>query len=97
LNEIINAIDVEIVKLQQVRAMLAGSSDLVSGLESIAKRGRPKGSVNKPVVPAKTSLKRVLSAAGKARIAAAQKARWAAQKTVKKREKKPAAQAESVE
>ncbi len=96
MNEILEAIDVEIAKLQQVRAMLAGSADAISGLETLAKRrGRPKGSGNKSAAPAKKSAKRVMSAEGKARIAAAQKARWAAQKTAKKRAAKKAIAAES--
>ncbi len=95
MNEILEAIKVEIAKLQQVRAMLVGSSDAISEVESVAKRrGRPKGSVNKPAAPAKKSAKRVMSAEGKARIAAAQKARWAAQKTAKKRAAKKAVAAE---
>lgn len=93
-NEILEAIDQEILKLQQARALLA-DAPAVQAAKSVAgkpatgkRRGRPKGSVNKkaevaaPVVvkPAK----RTISAEGKARIAAAQKARWAAQKKTSK-------------
>jgi hypothetical protein len=62
-NEIVDAIDKEIARLQQVRSLLAGSQV--------------------PVRPAKTmrrAKKRVMSAEGRARIAAAQRARWAKQK-----------------
>jgi hypothetical protein len=93
-SEIIEAIDQEILKLQQARALLA-DAPAVQATKPVAvksatgkRRGRPKGSVNKkaeiaaPVVikPAK----RTLTAEGKARIAAAQKARWAAQKKTSK-------------
>ncbi len=100
MNEILEAIDVEIAKLQQVRAMLAGGTDVVATVESLTKRrGRPKGSVNKTAAPAKTSTKRVLSVEGRARIAAAQKARWAAKKTANKRAARKASvtQAEAAE
>jgi hypothetical protein len=88
-NEILEAIDQEIFKLQQARALLADASAIQVAKPATGKRrGRPKGSVNKkaevaaPVVvkPAK----RTLTAEGKARIAAAQKARWAAQKKANK-------------
>lgn len=93
-NEILEAIDQEILKLQQARALLA-DAPVIQAVKPVAakpatgkRRGRPKGSVNKkaetvaPVVvkPAK----RTMSAEGKARIAAAQKARWAAQKKTSK-------------
>ena len=72
--EIISAIDGEIIKLQQVRSLLTIYSDPTS---SIAKRGpgRPKKALETQTTP-----KRVLSAEAKARIAAAQKKRWAAHK-----------------
>jgi hypothetical protein len=97
-NEILEAIDQEILKLQQARALLADAPAIQAVKTAAAKpatgkrRGRPKGSVNKkaeviaPVVTRKT--RAPLSAEGKARIAAAQKARWAVQK---KAEAKPAA------
>ncbi|MBB5060678.1 hypothetical protein HDF16_005414 [Granulicella aggregans] len=93
-NEILEAIDQEILKLQQAHALLA-DAPVIQAVKPVAakpatgkRRGRPKGSVNKkaetvaPVVvkPAK----RTMSAEGKARIAAAQKARWAAQKKTSK-------------
>lgn len=68
-NDIVSALDAEIAHLQQVRALLVGT-------EQPAKRrpGRPKGSIG--ANPDRTvPRKRVMSAAGKARIAAAQRAR----------------------
>jgi hypothetical protein len=92
-SEIVEAIDQEISKLQQARALLAEVPAIQAAKPAAGKRrGRPKGSVNKkavaiaPVVAKKT--RAPLSAEGKARIAAAQQARWAAQK---KAEAKPVA------
>jgi hypothetical protein len=65
--EIIQTIDAEIARLEQARALLNGHT-------APAKRGRPFGS--KPVATSKP-VRRKLSAEGRARIAAAQKARWA--------------------
>jgi hypothetical protein len=82
-NAIIEQIDAEISKLQQAKALL--NSVGVASTKRAA--GRPKSVVAariRSVSPAKP-VKRVMSAEGKARIAAAQKARWAAQrKQVKK-------------
>jgi hypothetical protein len=95
-NQILSAIDAEIAKLQQARALLNGSSEpaatkrgpgrpkkIAAKANGIAKPvaakrgpGRPK----KVVAPAKAVAKRTLSEEGKARIAAAQKRRWAAAK-----------------
>lgn len=65
--QILSAIDDEISKLQQARKLLqsSGGSKLVSGLSS---NGR------------KTRARRTLSPEARARIAAAQKRRWAKQK-----------------
>ena len=78
--EILAAIDEEISRLQQVRSLLAGNPD---GRGSRGRRGAaipatafPFGAGQAPA-PRKP---RKLSAAGRARIAAAQKARWAKQK-----------------
>jgi hypothetical protein len=60
---ILAEIDAEILKLQQVKALLTGSTSKRSP-------GRPSNSV--PIAK-----KRTMSAEGRARIAAAQKARWA--------------------
>src|SRR5258708_38858074 len=68
---IIEEIDAEISRLQQAKVILTGTTI------SRGRPGRPKTTslVSKPV-PAKLT-KRVMRAEGKARIAAAQKARWA--------------------
>jgi hypothetical protein len=67
--EIIQTIDAEIARLEKARELLNGH------IGTPAKRGRPLGST----VTTKTTAKprRKMSAEGRARIAAAQKARWA--------------------
>jgi hypothetical protein len=77
---LISSIDAEIAKLHQARALLAGAAS-----PAPKKRGRPAkaakaaGAVNAIAAkPAKK--KRKLSLEGRARIAAAAKARWAAKK-----------------
>jgi hypothetical protein len=86
--DILEAIDQQISKLQQARTLLSESPTIQAKKPVAAKRrGRPKGSVNQrpeAISPAtvKTN-KRTMSAEGKARIAAAQKARWSAQKATK--------------
>ena len=82
---IIDVIDQEIYKLQQVRALLDEPPAIHPTKPTTGKRrGRPKGSINKKAevaAPVATNMtKRTMSAEGKAKIAAAQKARWAAQK-----------------
>ena len=79
-NEILSALDEEINKLQQARALLTGNSAPVA---APVKRGpgRPKKTSTSP---AKKSAKRVLSEEARAKIAAAQKARWAAAKKAAK-------------
>ena len=77
--EIIRQIDVEISLLQQARALLSESD---SGVVK-RKPGRPSGSGVAKKFPAalppkaNTQPRRKMSAAGRARIAAAMKARWA--------------------
>ncbi len=80
---IIEAIDAEIVQLQQARSILLGSSDVLTSLKKPG-RGRPKGSKN-AVKATPVKAKRVLSAEGKAKIATAQKKRWAATKRAAKK------------
>jgi hypothetical protein len=65
--EIIQTIDAEIDRLEKARALLNGNTT------SPAKRGRPFGSAH----PTTNKPRRKMSAEGRARIAAAQKARWA--------------------
>ena len=64
---IIESIQAEIARLEQVRTLLSGRTP------SSAKRGRPFGSTT----PATAKPRRKMSAEGRARIAAAQRARWA--------------------
>ena len=68
--EILNQIDAEISRLQQVLSLLAGA---VPATAAKRKRGRPFAST----APAAVKGKRTLSADARARIAAAQKLRWA--------------------
>ena len=77
MTDILALIDAEIASLQQARALIAGAA------ATIVKRGPgrpPKGTI----VPAKPAKKRNLSPEGRARIAAAVKARWAKQKKAAK-------------
>ena len=69
-SRIISEIDAQILKLQQARALLAGTT------KSPAGRGRPKGSKNGHTTAA-TPRKRKLSPEGRKRIADAMKKRWA--------------------
>ena len=67
-NDILAALDAEIARLQQVRSALAGSP-------APKRRGRPPGSMTKPMPK-----RRTLSAAARKKIADAQRKRWAATK-----------------
>ena len=77
---IIEQIDSEISKLQQAKVLL----DSVASTPIKRAPGRPKASngVSKPVVSA--PIKRVMSAGAKARIAEAQRKRWAKSKRAAK-------------
>jgi hypothetical protein len=63
--EILEHINGEITRLQQVKALLQGSTN-----------GHPRGSVNGSAAP-KVKGKRVLSVEARKKIAAAQRKRWA--------------------
>ena len=65
-SELLSAVDSEIARLQQVRALLAGE-------------GRPAMRI------VNTARKHKMSAVGRARIAAAQRKRWAKQKRAAKK------------
>jgi hypothetical protein len=65
--EILTHIDAEIARLQQVKALLSGE-------QTKRKSGRPSSKLGNKTI---TGNKRIMSAEGRARIAAAQKARWA--------------------
>jgi hypothetical protein len=73
--EIITQLDAEIARLQEVKSILSGTT-----ITSV-KRGRPtKASIT---VVAPIAAKRILSPEARAKIAAAQKARWAKFKKAK--------------
>jgi hypothetical protein len=79
IQEILAAIDSEISKLQQVRAILTDSTPKAALVPGKRPVGRPKKIATAvPAVPA--TKKRVMSEDARARIAAAQKKRWAAAK-----------------
>ena len=91
--QILAAIDKQIAEWQQARELIAGTPAVEP---AVKRRGRPKGSSNKTASSPMKTPKRGMSAEGKARIAAAQKARWAAQKkaaksAARKRSPKPKA------
>jgi hypothetical protein len=74
ITELIKEIDMEIARLKEARALLADTSG------SEVRRGRPKKS-EEASLPAKSAKKkRSFTPEHRARIAAAQKRRWAAQK-----------------
>ena len=84
--EIIQSVRAEIVKLQQVLDLLLGGSMSAASPAGVIRRpGRPKGSGSRATVAQPetgTSTKRTMSEEGRARIAAAQKKRWAASKAL---------------
>ena len=93
MDEIRSEIDAEIARLQQVRTLLFGS-DAVAVKR---KPGRPVGSGATPAAisgaqlpsPAIAQPRRKMSAAGRARIAAAMKMRWAKVRKAAKKAAKP--------
>jgi hypothetical protein len=72
-NDILILIDAEIAQLLQARALIAGTGE--------RRPGRQKSAASPTVKPKQ---KRKLSPEGRARLVAAVKARWAAQKKVVK-------------
>lgn len=76
-SRIIAEIDAQILKLQQARTLLAGTTARVASSRSGP--GRPKGSKNTVAATpaAATQRKRKLSPEGRKRIADAMKKRWA--------------------
>ena len=79
-NDIVDYLNAEITRLTYARDLMAGQDT-----EAPRRRGRPKGSTNKATSfdPEQflAPKRRTMSPEGKARIAAAQKKRWAAQKS----------------
>ena len=72
-SRILAEIDAQISKLQQARALLAGTSTTAAR----SGRGRPKGNKKSTATAPATARKRKLSPEGRKRIADAMKKRWA--------------------
>ncbi len=75
LNEIVAALDDEIGRLEEVRSLLTGTKGSAAPAATSFAFGANQG---------KTHKRRKLSAEARARISAAQKKRWAAQKKAAK-------------
>ncbi len=92
LDRILSEIDLEISRLQQAKQLLSENSSVAS----VVKRGpgRPpaaaKAASKLPTSSPFEPRRRTMSAAGRARIAAAQKARWAKAKRAAKKATIPA-------
>lgn len=88
--QIISALNEEIASLTSARDLLSTASPVVTTANPVAARGRgrPKGSTNKAISPSPdndaSKARRPLSAEGKARIAEAQRKRWAVLKKANK-------------
>jgi hypothetical protein len=93
-NDIVLAIDAEIAQLQKVKALLTGTDVAMK-----RKPGRPAGasapatSFNPVEFAEKPEKRRTMSTEGRAKIAAAQKARWAKSKRAAKKASRKAASA----
>ena len=74
IKDLLAQIDAEIARLEQARSILT------TGSEPQIRRGRPKKTSNIPAIFKLAKKKRNLTPEGRARIAAAVKRRWAAQK-----------------
>ena len=83
-NDIVLEIEAQISRLQQVRALLAATDTPLK-----RKPGRPAGAS----LPSKTRPVRTMSTEARAKIAAAQKARWAKSRKAAKKEVRQAAPA----
>jgi hypothetical protein len=81
---IIQEIDLEISRLEQAKAILSGTADKRSP-------GRPKQTQSVIKTVAVEPTKRVMSAEGRAKVAAAQKLRWAKSKRADRKAAKKAA------
>lgn len=78
--DILLSIDAEISRLEQVRELLRGTSNDRRPTRKSSRPARTSGrstSFNPAEFPAPTRRRRKLSADGRAKIAAAQRARWA--------------------
>jgi hypothetical protein len=82
-NDIVLTIDAEIARLQQAKALLTNTSSVTRAKRKPGRRpaataeGGKATSFNPAEFDAKPRKRRALSAEARARIAAAQKARWA--------------------
>ena len=74
IKDLLAEIDAEIARLEQARSLLAPNG------EPEIRRGRPKKTSESAATVKPTKKKRNLTPEGRARIAAAVKRRWAAQK-----------------
>ena len=72
-NRILAEIDAQIAKLQQARALLAGSSSTAPAVKKAVGRPRKSAATSSKATPKK----RILSPEARKRIAEAQKKRWA--------------------
>ena len=85
IEDILSEIDAEIARLQQAKALL-GNTAHVSGTVIKRKPGRPPSNKTASTTAAKNvGKRRTMSPEGRARIAAAQKARWAKTKRAAKK------------
>jgi hypothetical protein len=79
---LISQIDAEIAKLQHARQTIAAIGTMGTPTK---RRGRPAKNASSVPAPVSIPKKRTLSAEARAKIAAAQKRRWTAQKKAAKR------------
>lgn len=79
IEDILSEIDAEISRLQQVKALLGDGGSLGTAVVK-RKPGRPPLSASQHVAARPKTKRRMMSAEGRAKIAAAQKARWAKSK-----------------
>jgi hypothetical protein len=81
IKQIIAELDAEIARLQQAKTLLSGATTAPIAKQS---PGRPKSAPASAAATTPAKKKRNLSPEGRARIAAAVKARWAKQKKAAK-------------
>jgi len=77
IRSLLQEIDGEIAKLQRARDAIV---QVISTSSPAKRRGRPPKSASTPAQPIPTKKRRTLSKAARAKIAAAQRKRWAKQK-----------------
>jgi hypothetical protein len=89
-SDIVLAIDVEIAQLQKVKVLLTGT-DLTTKRKPGRTSAANKATSLNPAEFANAAKRRTMSAEGRAKIAAAQKARWAKSKRLAKKAARKAA------